>query len=58
MTEELRLTYTGPSDVVATEREPKPVRLSLSCPKGLPVATEVRVAITGFRAFTDGGWAL
>lgn len=58
MTKELYLTYTGPTDVVATDKEQKPVLLSLSCPNGLPVATEVRVTITGFRAFTDGGWRI
>lgn len=56
MLDTLRLTYEGPHDFIATDRTPRPLKLILSCPEGLPAGAEVRATVTGFRAFTDGGW--
>lgn len=58
MLDSLGVVYHGPTDFITTDLEPQAVRMSLSCPNGLPVAAEVRLSITGFRAFTDGGWEL
>jgi hypothetical protein len=57
MSAALRVTHEGTTDFVATDREPKPLAIILTCPEGLVAATDVRLCSSSFHSHT-GQWEL
>jgi len=50
--ESLRVAYTGTTRFVATDREPRPLEVTLICEAGLEAGAEVRVCTTTFHTHT------
>ncbi|MSR84130.1 MAG: hypothetical protein EXS58_14600 [Candidatus Latescibacteria bacterium] len=57
MTNPLRSTYEGPAIFIATDRNPKPIKVGLECPAGLAYGTDVRISISTFHSYTFD-WSL
>ena len=48
----MRVTHEGTTQFVATDREPKPLTITLECPEGLPAGTDVRLCCGSFHSHT------
>ena len=53
-----KVVYEGPTEFVATDLEPRPMRLRVLCPRGLPEDAQLRLVIRNFGAFLRNAWSL
>ena len=52
MYEQLEVHYQGPTEFVATDQQPQPLRLFVTCPAGLEAGADVRVSINAFHSYS------
>ena len=57
MYEQLRVSYEGETELVATDQEPKALQVYVSCPAGLEAGADVRVTISTFHS-SSRKWTL
>ena len=55
MYEQLQIHYEGQTEFVATDQEPKPFRLYVTCPAGLEAGADLRVTASTFHTHSPGG---
>ncbi|MCC9077057.1 hypothetical protein FKZ61_013180 [Litorilinea aerophila] len=48
----MKVRYEGATEFVATDKEPKPIKVIVECPEGLTAGTDVRVSISTFHSYT------
>ena len=56
--ERIEVAYEGPRQFVTTDDDPKPIRITLTCHRGLEAGTDLRVSVRNFHAMDWQTWSM